>query len=55
MTKPQTTAYTKKECLQWDEGQQKTYEFITNNFELDAATIAKLYQQRWQIELFFKN
>ena len=39
----------------WDEKQQKTYEFITNNFELDAATIAKLYQYRWQIELFFKK
>ena len=39
----------------WDEQQQKTYEFITNNFELDAPTIAKLYQYRWQIELFFKK
>jgi Transposase DDE domain/Domain of unknown function (DUF4372) len=39
----------------WDEKQQKAYEFITNNFELNAATIAKLYQYRWQIELFFKK
>ena len=39
----------------WDEQQQKAYEFITNNFELDAPTIAKLYQYRWQIELFFKK
>lgn len=29
-------------------------DFITNNFEVDAATIALLYQYRWQIELFFK-
>jgi hypothetical protein len=28
--------------------------FITNNFSLPALTIAKLYQCRWQIELFFK-
>lgn len=28
--------------------------FLTNNFELDAATIALLYRYRWQIELFFK-
>jgi len=28
--------------------------FITNNFHLPAITIAKLYQYRWQIELFFK-
>src|SRR5450755_2672302 len=28
--------------------------FLTNNFELDALTIAKLYKCRWQVELFFK-
>jgi len=28
--------------------------FITNNFEIDAMTIALLYKYRWQIELFFK-
>lgn len=32
----------------------ETYQFLTNNFELDAATIALLYKYRWQIELFFK-
>jgi putative transposase len=30
------------------------YEFITNNFTLAASTIAAIYKQRWQIELFFK-
>lgn len=28
--------------------------FITNNFRLPAITIANLFKQRWQIELFFK-
>lgn len=28
--------------------------FITNNFRLAPATIAKLYKCRWQVELFFK-
>jgi len=32
----------------------KTYVFLTNNFELDAFTITLLYKNRWQIELFFK-
>ena len=32
----------------------KEYVFLTNRFDLSALTIADLYRQRWQIELFFK-
>jgi len=32
----------------------KRFVFLTNNFALDALTIAKLYKCRWQVELFFK-
>lgn len=39
----------------WDEQKQRSFEFITNNFELEAATIALLYKFRWKIELFFKK
>ena len=28
--------------------------FLTNNFQLDALTIAQLYRARWQVELFFR-
>ena len=30
------------------------YRFLTNNFTIDALTVAELYRERWQIELFFK-
>jgi hypothetical protein len=38
----------------YDSEHKITYVFLTNNFELAALTICKLYKQRWQIELFFK-
>ena len=32
----------------------KHYVFITNNFKLSAKTIADIYKERWQIEIFFR-
>ena len=38
----------------YDAEDAKTLVFLTNNFLLPALTIARLYQCRWQVELFFK-
>lgn len=38
----------------WDAEQQRELVFLTNIFHLAASTIAAIYKDRWQIELFFK-
>ena len=38
----------------FDEEGDKVYVFLTNNFKLCASTIAAIYKDRWQVELFFK-
>lgn len=32
----------------------RLYSFLTNNFKLASTTIAAIYKDRWQVELFFK-
>ena len=39
----------------WDSKGKRAYEFISNNFELEAQVIADIYRYRWRIELFFKK
>lgn len=38
----------------YDEEQERSLVFLTNNFRLAPLTIAKLYKSRWVVELFFK-
>jgi hypothetical protein len=39
----------------WDEENQREIVLLTNLFEFGSTTIAAIYQERWQIELFFEN
>jgi hypothetical protein len=38
----------------WLDDKLEELVILTNNFDLAASTIAAIYKQRWQIELFFK-
>jgi hypothetical protein len=38
----------------YDEEQDRVLVFLTSHMELSAATIAAVYKERWQIELFFR-
>jgi hypothetical protein len=38
----------------WVDEKQETMVFVTNHLKLAATTIAAIYRDRWQIEIFFK-
>lgn len=38
----------------YDDEKDMIFVFLTNNFEVTALEIARLYRNRWQIEVFFK-
>lgn len=39
----------------WHQEKRKVYEFITNNYDLEADRITDIYKNRWQIETMFKR
>jgi hypothetical protein len=34
---------------------KKVFHYLTNNTRMNASTIAGIYEQRWQVEIFFKR
>ena len=38
----------------WDPEEERILVFLTNNLKLGATTVAAIYKDRWQIEIFFK-
>ena len=38
----------------WDEEKREYIQFSTNHLELGPTTVARVYKERWQIEIFFK-
>ncbi len=39
----------------WDDEKKETIVFVTNHLTFGATTIASIYKDRWQIEIFFKT
>ena len=44
-----------RRILYQDPDTNRIFEFLTNNFDLDATSIAQIYQKRWQIETLFRQ
>jgi len=56
-----SSAKARRKCKQqlrrlevWDERKQEVVVLLTNHLKFGASTIAAIYKDRWQIEMFFK-
>ena len=45
---------TLRRIVVWDEANQQEIVLLTNHLDFGSTTVARLYKERWQIELFFK-
>ena len=46
--------YTLRRIAVWDDENQREIVLLTNHLKFGATTIAMIYKERWQIEIFFK-
>jgi hypothetical protein len=46
--------YLLRRIVVWDAKNEREIVFLTNIFHFAASTVAAIYKERWQIELFFK-
>jgi len=50
----QTFKHPLRRILVWDQVHQREIVLVTNHFGFGATTLADIYKDRWEIELFFK-
>jgi hypothetical protein len=50
----QTFKHQLRRVVVWDEAKEREIVLLTNHFGFGATTIANIYKDRWEIELFFK-
>jgi hypothetical protein len=50
----QTFKHPLRRIVVWDEAHQREIVLLTNHFAFGATTVANIYKDRWEIELFFK-
>lgn len=43
-----------RRIIYWDEENKRKFFFFTNALDISSETVAELYHNKWQIELFFK-
>ena len=50
----QTFQHRLRRIVVWDAAQEREIVLLTNHFDFGATTLANIYKDRWEIELFFK-
>ncbi len=46
--------YPLRRIVVWDDANQRSIVLLTNHLDFGATTVAAIYKDRWQIEIFFK-